>query len=219
MNRTNLFVAAVGLLLAGFIGATLFHSTRKQAESEQHVEAHQAALFRDHAPSHGPRDAPVRIVEFFDPACETCRDFYFRVKADLLAKHPDRLRLDLRYAPFHAGSDQVVALLEASRRQDKFWPVLEALLSSQDRWVEHHTAQVDQVWPLLEGLGLDLSRLRTDMAAPEVVRVIEQDRADAAALNVTMTPEYFVNGRPLPSFGYQQLTGLVDDALREAGVH
>jgi hypothetical protein len=30
---------------------------------------------------------------------------------------------------------------------------------------------------------------------------------------VTQTPEYFVNGRPLPSFGFEQLKKLVDEAL------
>jgi protein-disulfide isomerase len=32
-------------------------------------------------------------------------------------------------------------------------------------------------------------------------------------MNVTMTPEYFVNGKPLPSFGFEQLQTLVDEAL------
>ena len=41
--------------------------------------------------------------------------------------------------------------------------------------------------------------------------------ADAATLNVTMTPEYFVNGKPMPSFGWEQLQGLVEEALAEAG--
>jgi hypothetical protein len=31
-----------------------------------------------------------------------------------------------------------------------------------------------------------------------------------------MTPEYFVNGKPLPSFGFAQLTELVDEALAES---
>jgi hypothetical protein len=33
-----------------------------------------------------------------------------------------KIRLVLRYAPFHRGSDTIVAALEASRRQGKFWP-------------------------------------------------------------------------------------------------
>jgi len=31
-----------------------------------------------------------------------------------------------------------------------------------------------------------------------------------------MTPEFFVNGKPLPSFGYEQLRNLVNDALAAA---
>ena len=51
---------------------------------------------------------------------------------------------------------------------------------------------------------------------PNLARVIAQDRDDAKALNVTKTPEFFVNGKPLPSFGYEQLKALVDEALRSA---
>jgi protein-disulfide isomerase len=214
MKQKTLFVGAAVALLLAFVGATLYYTSQKQEAAAGRADDNRALLVRMHSPSHGKAEAPVEIVEFIDPACETCRDFYFRVK-EILAANPDRIRLVLRYAPFHEGSDQVVAVLEAARRQGKFWPALEALLASQDSWVEHHTARVDRVWPHLEGLGLDLDRVRTEMAAPEIAGLIAQDLADAAALNVTMTPEYFVNGKPLPSFGYEQLKGLVEQALRD----
>ena len=51
------------------------------------------------------------------------------------------------------------------------------------------------------------------MASPGVAQVIAQDLADSRALDVTMTPEFFVNGQPLPSFGYEQLRKQVDAAL------
>ncbi len=51
------------------------------------------------------------------------------------------------------------------------------------------------------------------MNAPDIARNLAQDIADAKALNVTKTPEFFVNGKPMPSFGYEQLTALVNDAL------
>lgn len=213
MKQKILFALAAVALLVAFVGGGLYFTGQKQQAAEQRTGANRDALVRMHSPSHGPQDAPVEIVEFIDPACETCRDFYFQVKQDILAGHPDRIRLVVRYAPFHTGSDQVVAVLEAARKQGKFWPALEALLAGQEQWVVQHTAQVDKVWPLLAGLGLDLDRVRADMAAPEIASLIRQDLADAAALNVTMTPEYFVNGRPLPSFGYEQLKGLVEEAL------
>jgi len=55
-----------------------------------------------------------------------------------------------------------------------------------------------------------------DMYAAEVTQRIEQDSRDALVLKVSATPEYFVNGRPLPSFGQQQLLSLVREELQRA---
>ena len=76
--------------------------------------------------------------------------------------------------------------------------------------------QPELVDAAIAGVGLDLQRLAADMNSPEVTARIERDRADAMALKVTATPEYFVNGRPLPSFGYDQLLGLVNEELQAA---
>ncbi|MDO9225304.1 MAG: thioredoxin domain-containing protein [Pseudomonadota bacterium] len=215
MSQKTLFIfAAVGLLLA-FVVGTLFYTSEQVEQSTQLADSNSDALIRMHSPALGKQDAPVVIVEFLDPACETCKVFYPRVK-ELMAEHPDQIRLVLRFTPFHTGSDKVVAVLEAARKQGKFWPTLEAVLNSQAEWTEHHVANVDLVWPHLEGLGLDIDQLKIDMNAPEVAALIAQDLADANTLNVTKTPDFFVNGRPLPSFGFQQLTDLVDAALHEA---
>ena len=211
MKQKTLFSVAVVFLLLAFIGGVLLYTTGTGHESRLPDEK-RAALIRMHSPAEGKDDAPVVIVEFFDPACDTCRAFYPLVK-NMLKTHPDRLRLVLRYAPFHEGSDKVVALLEAARKQGKFWETLEAVFASQPEWAPNHVAQVNLVWPHLQGLGLDLDKVRADMNAPAIANVIAQDLADARTLNVTQTPEYFVNGRPLPSFGYEQLQTLVNDEL------
>ncbi|MFZ3042531.1 MAG: thioredoxin domain-containing protein [Thiobacillus sp.] len=65
----------------------------------------------------------------------------------------------------------------------------------------------------LEGLGLDLARLQNDMNAPDIASLIARDMADVNTLNINKTPEFFVNGKPLPSFGYEPLKKLVDEAL------
>jgi protein-disulfide isomerase len=87
------------------------------------------------------------------------------------------------------------------------------VLARQHDWVQNHSAQVARIWPLLEAAGLNLQQLRSDMAAPEIAGVIEQDLIDAQTLKVTKTPEYFVNGKPLPRFGIEPLKNLVDEAL------
>ena len=213
-QKTMFIVALAGLLLAFVVGALLY-TAQKEDQSTQLAVANREALVRMHSPTLGKADAPVVIVEFLDPACETCRSFYPLVK-EMMAANPERIRLVLRYAPFHNGSDKVVAVLEAARKQGKFWPALEALLAAQGDWAPNHTPQVGLVWKHLEGIGLNLEQMQFDLTSPEIAKVIEQDLADARALNVTMTPEFFVNGRPLPSFGYEQLKKLVDDALKDA---
>lgn len=212
MKQKNLFVVAAILLVVAFVVGMFVYNGQKQQAANQLAEANRTALMRMHSPTLGKADAPVVIVEFLDPACETCSAFYPRVK-QLMAANPDRIRLVLRYAPFHNGSDKVVAVLEAARKQGKFWPALEALLATQADWAPHHTPQVALVWRHLEGLGLNMEQMAFDMTAPEIGKVIAQDLADAKILNVTMTPEFFVNGKPLPSFGFEQLTTLVNEAL------
>ncbi len=212
MKQKTMFIVSAVILLLVFLLGTLLYMSVKTDQSAQLAERNRTHLVRMHSPTLGKADAPVVIVEFLDPACETCRAFYPLVKK-MMAANPDRIRLVLRYAPFHHGSDKVVAVLEAARKQGKFWPVLEALLAAQADWAPHHTAQVALVWKHLEGLGLNLGQMRADMVAPEIARVIAQDLDDARALNVTKTPEFFVNGKPLPTFGYEPLKALVDEAL------
>ncbi|PKO29765.1 MAG: disulfide bond formation protein DsbA [Betaproteobacteria bacterium HGW-Betaproteobacteria-7] len=214
MKQKTLFIVASILLLVGFAAGMFIYNQQQQEAANQLAAANRAALLRMHAPSLGKADAPVVIVEFLDPACETCAAFYPRVK-ELMAAHPDKIRLVLRYAPFHPGSDKVVAVLEAARRQDKFWPALEALLANQNGWTQNHVAYADRTWKHLDGLGLNMEQMAFDITAPEIAGVIEQDLADARSLKVSKTPEFFVNGKPLPSFGFAQLQALVEQALAE----
>jgi protein-disulfide isomerase len=215
MKQKNIFIVAVAALAVVFAAGAFFYKSQQAQQAAQLVAQNRAVLERAHAQTFGNSNAPVHIVEFFDPACETCRDFYPLVK-QMLAANPGKIKLSVRYAPLHKGSDQVVKAIEASRKQGMFQSTLEALFASQGHWVINHVSQPNLIWDPLSGLPLDLRRLQADMESPEVTQVIAQDVADAKALTITMTPEFFVNGKPLPSFGYDQLKKLVDDALLES---
>ena len=215
MNQKILFVGSAMVLVAAFVVGTLMYKSEKVQQTAQNVERNRANLVQFYSPTVGHPDAKVHIVEFLDPACETCAGFYPHVK-QMMAASPDRIRLSIRHVPFHNGSDYVVKVLEASRKQEKYWQALEAVLKKQDHWVRNHAAQPDLVWTALEGLELNFEQIKVDMNAPEIAKHIEQDLADAKALNVTKTPEYFVNGRPLPSFGLEQLQTLVREAEQAA---
>jgi len=214
-KQKRLFVFAAALLLLAFVAGALVYQNQKSNEATQAYQRNKSTFVREHSPSLGNPGAKVEIVEFLDPACETCSSFSPFVKR-LLAANPDKIRLFVRYAPFHDGSDYVVKILEAARKQGKFWETLDAVFAAQSGWASHHQPQPQLVWNYIGGLGLDITRLRQDMNASEIEKIIQQDLADAKALNVKMTPEFFVNGKPMPSFGYDQLKKLVEDALAAA---
>jgi protein-disulfide isomerase len=54
------------------------------------------------------------------------------------------------------------------------------------------------------------------MESPEVAKSIALDAQDSKTLKVTATPEYFVNGRGLPEFGYDPLRRLVGDEIAKS---
>jgi len=215
MKQKTLFIASAVVLLAAYVVGVLVYNIQRADRTAEVVKRSPQALTRFHSPTLGNADAKVHIVEFLDPACGTCAQFSPFVK-DLMAANPGRIRLTVRYAPFHQGSEQVVKMLEAARKQGKFWQALEALFATQRQWVQNHVAHAQLAWNSLAGLGLDLDRVRADMNAPEVTRIVEQDIADTRTLNVTQTPEFFVNGRAMPSFGAEQLKDLVDEEIAKA---
>ncbi len=191
----------------------MIYKSRKAEKSAQLVDQNKSSLIRPHSPSLGKDNAPVVIVEFFDPACGTCQAYHPLVMS-LLENNPDHVRLVLRYAPFHEGSDKIVAVLEAARKQDMFWPVLDVLMDTQDDWKPLQAAKVALVWKHLEDLDLDLDQMRADMSDPEISLILAQDVEDANKFNIDTTPEFFINGKPLPRFGSEPLKKMVDEAVK-----
>jgi len=215
MKTRYVVIAAVISVIATMAVLFAVLSPKTGATSAAASPEGRAALARENVPAAGNPDAKVHIVEFLDPACETCREFYPLVKG-LMAANPDRVRLSVRYVAFHKGSDFVVKALLASKKQGKYWQTLETLLASQPTWVVQHTVQPDRVWAQLAPVGLDLDRLMTDMGSAEVAAAMAADAEDARVLKVVQTPEYFVNGRSMPTFGSEQLQRLVADAVAGA---
>lgn len=167
-----------------------------------------SALTRFHSPVLGPQNAPVTIVEFFDPACEACRAMH-PVLAEIRKRYPEQVRIIMRYAAFHDGSDIAVRILETARLQNMFEPVLEALLAAQPQWADHSGARLDIAWAAAAEAGLDVEKARADMNGKAIDNVLAQDARDIKTIGVNRTPTFFVDGRPLLDFGAEQLIEMV----------
>lgn len=214
MNKQMQVPIFGALILIVFAIAVLVYNEKKTDELTETANKNASLLIRDYSPTTGDASAKVTIVEFFDPACETCKAFHPFVK-QIMAANPGRIKLVLRYLPLHKGSDYVAKLLEAARLQNKFWETLEVIYQTQSEWASHHNPQPEKLWSLLRGSGLDLSKAREDMISSTIAQRVQQDLSDARQLQVNKTPGFFVNGKPLVRFGSEQLMQLVNEEIRD----
>ena len=215
MNKKTLFISVSLILIVAFIAAVTIFQTEETSKNKNVSSDNLNIIERENAPTKGSEDARVTIVEFFDPACETCQVFYPLVN-DLIKKYPGKVKVMMRYAPFHQGSDQVVKLLEAAHIQGQFWPALDILFANQQSWTRHHVARPKIAIALLKDLPLDHEKFIHDASSDTIIQSIIQDVEDGKTLKVRATPQFFVNGKPLTNFGYAQLTQLVEQAIAEA---
>ena len=210
-----IFAFSCLVLFVAFIFASTFYKD-KQTEKLSFMAQENAAVFvRDHSQSLGSDDAKVYLIEFMDPACETCAAFFPFVK-QIMNANPGKIKLVLRYAPFHDGADYFVKILEAAKKQGKYWETLDIMYKSQPYWASHSNPQPQKIWQFLPKAGLNLEQIKKDMTDPAIVKLIEQDLADAKTLNVQKTPGFIVNGKPLQTFGYRQLQELIQSEIRVA---
>jgi len=154
------------------------------------------------APSIGPSDALVTIVEFFDYQCPYCR----RAEAtmtELMARYPKDVRVVLRQnpLPFHPRALPAANLALEARAQKGEAGFLEA----NRRLFEGKLEEADLL-ALGKELKLDEKRLRNALANNTHAAEIETDSDLAQDFKASGTPHFFINGlrlsgaQPLENF-------------------
>ncbi len=143
-----------------------------------------------HAPSKGPANAPVTIVEFTDFHCSHCREAEAVLK-QVLSSFPVRLvHRDLPLENVHPHAREAHEAARCAEAQERFWPFRDVLFGGEPRSGEALKASA-------RSANLDLAAYDRCVAAGSSRAAIEADLADAKRLGVKTTPTFFVNGREL----------------------
>lgn len=201
-----------GVLVAVFVAGAIVYRRQESQQATATAVANADRLIRPHSPTLGPADAPVTIVEFLDPECEACAAMHPVVKR-VMSEFDGRVRLVVRYMPFHGNSAYAATLLEATRAHDSYWGTLETFFLRQHEWASHHAPRPELLLEYAVLAGLDKETWRAEAANPEFQQRIRQDAEDGQALGVNRTPTFFVNGQPLAQIGYEPLRAAVAAAL------
>jgi protein-disulfide isomerase len=202
-----LLIGTTLVLVAAFVAGASWYRGRNTS-----APVNDERLVRPYSITQGPASAPVTLVEFFDPECESCRAMYPIVK-QVMAEFDGQVRLVIRYMPLHQNSAYAASLLEAARDQNRFWEYLEIVMLRQPEWASHTAPRPDLLMAYAPMAGLNVEQLRLATTNPDIQARIQQDQADGVALGANRTPTFFVNGAMLPRIGYEPLRAAIEAAL------
>jgi protein-disulfide isomerase len=220
MNKDlkRILIIAGTLVAITLVTTMVFRTGKENEEAKRTTELakDEPDLFvRAYSPRLGPDDAPVTIVEFFDPECEACRAVYPMVKS-VMSQFEGKVRLVLRYMPLHGNARYAASVLEAARLQGRYWDMLETLLLHQPKWGSHHHPRPELIPGYAEAIGLDMAALNSAVESGQFDERITTDHNDGTALGVRQTPVFFVNGRRLARLGEGPLIEMIQSELAKA---
>jgi len=138
----------------------------------------------------GPADAPLELVMYGDfqcPFCTAAQPILRRVRERL----GDRLRFGFRHFPLrsvHPDAERAAQASEAAAAQGAFWPMHDALYGLRGR------LGIEAIAGAAAALGLDVDRLRAELADATHAARVQADIDGGMAGGVAGTPTFFVAG-------------------------
>ncbi|HEU0161269.1 MAG TPA: DsbA family protein [Rhizomicrobium sp.] len=144
----------------------------------------------------GPADAKKTLVEFYDYDCPYCRASLPAMKKFYEA-HKNDTRIALIEFPIEQlhGAGAIFASkasLAARRQPDRYLDFHFALMSEEGAMTE------EMVFANAAKVGLDMAKLKADMADPEITKALNDSIALARKVGIDGTPTFIINGRMRP---------------------
>lgn len=135
----------------------------------------------------------VTLVEFFDYNCGYCK----RALEDIstLLKNDPNLRVVLKELPILSpGSVEAARVAVAVRMQDpsKYWAFHRILLGGRGE------ANGARALAAAQAAGLDVERIKKDLASPEIDATLQESEQLAKALAIGGTPSYVLADQLIP---------------------
>ncbi len=164
----------------------------KQTATKKAVEESRDALLRNAAdPVGGNRKGNATVVEFFDYNCGWCKRAYPHLLA--ATKTDGKIRIVFKEYPILAPSSRQAARAAlAAAKQGKYREL-------HDRLMRHRGALDEtKIMAIAAQAGLDIPKLKADMAAREIEAAIDANLELAGRLGIRGTPAFVIGSKVIP---------------------
>lgn len=161
-------------------------------------------------PSVGPRNASVTVVEFFDYRCPACHEAAEWVD-QVTRTRGNQVRIIFKEWPILGPNSQEASRAAlAAQRQGRYLPFHLAMMQHRGQL----TSQV--IDTLARGAGIDVARMRRDMAEPGIRAHMDEVQNLSRDLGLSGTPTFMINGEPVQLRGDQPLVDTMNQAVDAA---
>ncbi len=185
---------------------------RQQAKIQIVLAPPFADVALDSAPTRGPKNAPVALVEFADYECPFCRQMQPEIE-ELLKDYNGKLTLYFKDFPLaiHAHAGKASQAARCAEQQGAFWPYHDILFH------EGASLELPQLKQYARGLRLDAARFDACLDAALPPAEIQNNLEQGQRLGIAGTPAFFINGHFLSGVvSYETLREVVDQSLNLA---
>jgi len=205
--------------------AKVYASQKQQQEAADREEPAEDAMFAvDIADDvsagqvDGPPGAAVTVIKAFDFACPYCAQTSPTLE-ELVKDYKGKVRVVYMNLVVHPPARPAHLASCAAARQGKYNQFKHAFW---DKGYGAYAAAHDasklgeaNILAIAKGVGLDVGKLKADMASPACAARVEHDMTELAKFHVNATPTFFINGKQLggalPKEGFEQL---IDEQLK-----
>lgn len=194
----------------------VLEAAKEKLQTEAHDKAavalstRRSEIFNDpDSPVGGNPQGDVSLVEFFDYRCPYCKQVEPALEA--LIAQDKKLRVVYKEFPV-LGPESVTASRAAlaARKQGKYDAMHRALMTMKGQISD------SAIFNTAGSVGVDVERLKRDMAAPEVDRAIKANTKLAEALDIRGTPGFVVGEEIVPgAISLDALKQLIEAARRK----
>ena len=162
----------------------------------------QVGFTEDGHPFKGDPEAPVIIKEYSDYQCPFCSRFFAQTLPELLDNEiaaGDALLIfyDFPLTSIHpqASAAAIAARCAGEQGAVAYWDMHDSLFSNPEEWSNQNPASA--FGDYAEELGLDLEAFEECVAEDRYATEIESDLDSGAALGISGTPTFLINGQLL----------------------
>ncbi len=140
------------------------------------------------APTLGPADAPVSIVEFSDYECPACRATHDVVKK-VRETYGDKIRWYFKDYPLkrHKDAFKAAEAAHCADAQGKFWQYQEKLFTAKD-------LSVESMIKLAGEMGMSEDTFKQCLQDSKYKSLVEKNLSDVVQAGVDRTPAFIING-------------------------